>query len=66
MPKIKTNKSAAKRFRKKTASGKLMRGQSNKSHNTAKRSQKRMRQLRGTVVTKSNMVKAIKKLVPNL
>ena len=43
-----------------------MRGQSNKSHNTAKRSQKRMRQLRGTVVTKSAMVKAIKKLVPNL
>ena len=64
MPKIKTNKTAAKKFRKKTASGLYKRGQSNKSHNTAKRSPKRRRQLRGSVITKANAVKALKKLIP--
>ncbi len=66
MPKIKTNKTAAKRFRKKTATGKVLRGQSNTSHNTAKRSPKRMRQLRGSVVTKATGMKAIARLLPYL
>ena len=65
MPKIKTRKAAAKKF-KKTASGKLLRGQANKSHNTAKRSQKRMRQLRGTTLTSETQAKQIKKMLPSL
>ena len=66
MPKMKTNKSVAKRFRKKTATGKLLRGQCNKSHNTAKRSPKRMRQLRSTKATTDTAVKALKRLLPYL
>lgn len=46
MPKLKTNRAAAKRFRA-TASGKYKRGQSHKRHILTKKSSKRKRQLRG-------------------
>ncbi len=46
MPKIKTNKTAYKKFRK-TAKGKIKRGKAYRSHNTAKKSPKTRRQLRG-------------------
>ena len=54
MPKLKTNRAAAKRFRK-TAKG-FKRGQSQKRHILTKKSTTRKRQLRGTVaVHETNM-----------
>ena len=47
MPKMKTNRGAAKRF-KKTASGNFKRGFAFKSHILTKMSTKRKRNLRGT------------------
>ena len=47
MPKLKTNRGAAKRF-KKTASGGFKRGHAYKSHILTKKDQKRKRGLRGT------------------
>ncbi len=49
MPKMKTHRGAAKRF-KRTGTGKLMRQQANKNHIMEKKSPKRTRQLRGSVV----------------
>lgn len=45
MPKIKTNRGAAKRFRV-TASGRIKRGQSHRRHILTKKSSKRKRHLR--------------------
>jgi large subunit ribosomal protein L35 len=45
MPKMKTNKGAAKRL-KKTGSGKLKRGKQNRRHILTKKTPKRKRQLR--------------------
>jgi large subunit ribosomal protein L35 len=55
MPKMKTHRAAAKRFRK-TATGKLKRRKAYKSHILAKKSRKRKRNLRkGTLVAASDM-----------
>lgn len=57
MPKMKTNRSAAKRM-KKTGSGKLKRFKSMHSHMLTKKSPKRKRNLRtSTIVAKVNMRK---------
>lgn len=48
MPKMKTHRGAAKRF-KVTGSGKLRRGQTNLSHILEKKSSRRKRRLTGTV-----------------
>ena len=54
MPKMKTNKSVAKRF-KITGTGKVKRRQANKSHILTKKAQKRKRRLReGDLVDKSD------------
>lgn len=54
MPKMKTNRSAAKRFRK-TATGKFRRQRANKSHILTKKRTKRKRRLRrGTLVSKAD------------
>ncbi len=45
MPKIKTRRSAAKRF-KKSGSGKILRGKAYRGHNLTKKSRKRKRALR--------------------
>lgn len=45
MPKMRTKKTVAKRFRK-TANGKIMHAQRNKSHILTKKTTKRKRQLR--------------------
>lgn len=45
MPKMKTHRAAAKRFRK-TAGGKLKRWKANKSHILTKKTRKRKRRLR--------------------
>jgi len=62
MPKIKTNKLARKKFRT-NAKGAVKRGQCNKSHNTAKRSAKRMRKLTGFIMMKKAGSKTIKKML---
>lgn len=63
MPKMKTNRGAAKRFRK-TASGKIKRGHAFTSHILTKMSTKRKRNLRGTTIVKAADTKAIKRMLP--
>ena len=60
MPKIKTCRAAAKRF-KKTGTGKLVRNKAYKSHILTKKSQKRKRNLRKSTVVDSTNVKSMKK-----
>ena len=63
MPKIKTNRAAAKRFRK-TASGKFKAGHAFKSHILTKKSAKRKRNLRRpTTVDTNGEAKRIKRLI---
>lgn len=63
MPKIKTNRSAAKRFTK-TGSGKIKRSKSGKNHFTGKKAAKSIRNLRkGTLVSKADLDK-VSKLIP--
>jgi large subunit ribosomal protein L35 len=64
MPKLKTNRGAAKRFRK-TASG-FKRGQSNKRHILTKKSSKRKRQLRGSVLVAEQDTGRMKQLLPHV
>ncbi len=63
MPKIKTNRAAAKRF-KKTGTGKLKRNKAYKSHILTKKSTKRKRNLRQA--TDATNVKNMKKVLPYL
>ncbi|NIO16227.1 MAG: 50S ribosomal protein L35 [Deltaproteobacteria bacterium] len=65
MPKIKTNRGAAKRF-KVTATGKIRKNSANKSHLLTHKSTKRKRRLRKSVMIDSTNVKAVKKLIPYL
>ena len=58
MPKIKTNRAAAKRF-KATGTGKLKRNKAYKSHILTKKSQKRKRNLRKAAMTDATNVKSI-------
>jgi large subunit ribosomal protein L35 len=62
MPKMKTRRGAAKRF-KITGSGKIRRNRANKSHILTKKTPKRKRQLRkGTILTGVE-VKRVKKMI---
>lgn len=63
MPKIKTNRSAAKRF-KVTGTGKLKRMKAYKSHILTKKSTKRKRNLRKATITDATNVKNMKKILP--
>ncbi len=63
MPKMKTNRGAAKRF-KKTASGGYKRGHAFHSHILTKKDQKRKRGLRGTDMISDSDKKAVKRLLP--
>ena len=63
MPKMKTSKSAAKRF-KLTGTGKLKRAKAYKSHILTKKSTKRKRNLRQSAITDSTTVKNMKKILP--
>jgi len=65
MPKIKTNRSAAKRF-KVTGTGKLKRNKAYKRHILTKKSTKLKRTLRQAVITDSTNVKNMKKITPYL
>ena len=65
MPKIKTNRAAAKRF-KVTGTGKLKRNKAYKSHILTKKSTKRKRNLRQSTITDATNVKNMKKVLPYL
>ncbi|MGH8520187.1 MAG: 50S ribosomal protein L35 [Gammaproteobacteria bacterium] len=63
MPKLKTNRGAAKRF-KRTASGRFKHRQAYKSHILTKKSAKRKRQLCGLLIIDASDQRAIIKLMP--
>lgn len=65
MPKIKTCRAAAKRF-KKTGTGQLKRNKAYKSHILTKKSTKRKRNLRKAVMTDVTNIKNMKKILPYL
>jgi large subunit ribosomal protein L35 len=65
MPKIKTKRAAAKRF-KKTATGKLKRNKAYKSHILTKKTRKTKRNLRKPAMTDKTNVKNMKKILPYL
>ena len=62
MPKVKTHRGAAKRF-KKTGSGKIVRSRSNKQHILTKKSPKRKRNLRKTVTVARVDQKRVKQML---
>ena len=63
MPKLKTKKAAAKRF-KTTGTGKLKRMKAYKSHILTKMTTKRKRNLRKATMTDATNVKTMKKILP--
>ena len=63
MPKIKTHSGAKKRF-KLTNTGKVKRAHAFKSHILNKKTTKRKRNLRKTVVANVTNVAAVKKMIP--
>ena len=63
MPKTKTSRAAAKRF-KVTGSGKLVRNKAYKSHILTKKTTKRKRNLRKDIVMDETNVKNMKKILP--
>ena len=65
MPKMKTKRAAAKRF-KATGTGKLKRNKAYKSHILTKKSQKRKRNLRKSAIMDETNVKNMKKILPYL
>jgi large subunit ribosomal protein L35 len=65
MPKIKTKRAAAKRFRK-LASGKFKAGHANRSHIMTKMSTKRKRGLRQTNIVRDEDSARLRRLLPYL
>jgi large subunit ribosomal protein L35 len=63
MPKLKTHRGAAKRFRV-TASGKIKRAKAFKSHILTKKNSKRRRQLDMDVILIGCEAKVVKKMLP--
>ena len=63
MPKLKSNRGAAKRFRR-TSGGGFKRGQSYHSHILTKKSPKRKRKLRLTLRIAEADAKAVRRLLP--
>ncbi len=63
MPKIKTNRGAAKRF-KRRAGGGFKRAQSHRRHILTKKSTKRKRHLRNTAQIAEGDLKAVRKMLP--
>ncbi len=62
MPKQKTHKGAAKRF-KITASGKVKRQHSLKNHILTKKSQKRKRKLRHSAIVEGKFARSIREMI---
>ncbi|MDQ1337007.1 MAG: large subunit ribosomal protein [Thermodesulfobacteriota bacterium] len=65
MPKVKTNRGAAKRF-KTTGTGKIVRSKAYSSHILTKKSTKRKRNLRKSSLVDSTNLKQVSKLIPYL
>ncbi|HHD63364.1 MAG TPA: 50S ribosomal protein L35 [Desulfobulbaceae bacterium] len=65
MPKMKTNRGAAKRF-KATGSGKIRRNKAFSSHILTKKSTKRKRNLRKSSLIDDANLKAVKRMLPYL
>jgi len=65
MPKVKTNRSAAKRL-KKSGTGKLIRNKTGRRHILTSKPAKRKRHLRKKTVVAKSMERRIKTLVPYL
>jgi len=63
MPKLKTHRGAAKRF-KTTGTGKVVRHKANASHILTKKTTKRKRNLRKSGLVDASDVKRIRKLIP--
>ena len=63
MPKMKTKRAAAKRF-KTTGTGKLMKMNANTSHILNKKTTKRKRNLRKSTLVDETNVKTMKKIMP--
>lgn len=63
MPKLKTNSSAKKRF-KVTSSGKVMASQAGKQHNMRKRSNRQIRDQRGTAALPDVEATRVKQFLP--
>lgn len=64
MPKIKTNRSAAKRF-KATGSGKFTYHKSHASHILTKKTRKRKRSLRNNNIVDQTNMRELRRLLPN-
>jgi large subunit ribosomal protein L35 len=65
MPKMKTHRGAAKRF-KKTGTGKIVRSHANKRHILTKKSSKRKRRLSKSVVVSSSDKGRLEQMLTNL
>ena len=63
MPKLKTKSSAKKRFRL-TGTGKVRMNQSGKQHGMIKRTNKQIRNQRGTTIMSRQDAKIVKKFLP--
>jgi large subunit ribosomal protein L35 len=63
MPKLKTHRGAAKRFRR-TATGKFLRSQAFKQHLLTGKSRHRKRRLRRTTVVTGVEVRKLKRMLP--
>jgi len=63
MPKLKTNRGAAKRFAK-TGKGGFKRSHSHKRHILTKKNSKRIRQLRGEAQVHVSDVREVKQMLP--
>ncbi len=63
MPKMKSNRSLRRRFRR-TGTGKLVRAHANRRHLLSHRSHKRKRQLRRPDVVAAGPARAIERLLP--
>ncbi len=64
MPKLKTHRGAAKRF-KKTATGKFLRSKAFKRHILTSKKRSRKRGLRGTFVASKADTPSLRKMLPN-
>ena len=65
MPKMKTHRGAAKRF-KRTGTGKIARARSNKQHILTKKSSKRKRRLRKPALVNASDMDRLKQMLTNL
>ena len=63
MPKLKTHRGAAKRF-KKTGTGKIVRSKAFKQHILTSKTAKRRRDLRGTTIVADVDVRRVERMIP--